>query len=193
MTRKTAAARYARALFDVAQKEHADLDRIEQELAQFTELMGAHVTLGKVLLNPAVPAPRKSAAVTELTSRAGVSTITGKLLVLLADRDRLVLLPDLQAAYRDRVLAYRNIVRAEVTEAAWISPRKALEGRDPGRSRDHRRRRGPYRQHGLRRQRDATAGEDEGASGGEPVRTRCVDPTSNTKDTKDTKDTKTVY
>jgi len=126
MTRKTAAARYARALFDVAQKEHADLDRIEQELAQFTELMGAHVTLGKVLLNPAVPAPRKSAAVTELTSRAGVSTITGKLLVLLADRDRLVLLPDLQAAYRDRVLAYRNIVRAEVTTAAELPPERAV-------------------------------------------------------------------
>ena len=70
MTRKTAAARYARALFDVALKEHADLDLIEQELSQFAGLMGGHSTLGRVLLNPAVPAPRKRAAVTELASRA---------------------------------------------------------------------------------------------------------------------------
>jgi len=126
MTRKTAAARYARALFDVALKEDADLDLIEQELSQFAELMGGHSTLGKVLLNPAVPAPRKRAAVTELASRAGVSPITGKLLALLAERDRLVLLPDLVAAYRDRVLGYRNIVRAEVTTAAPLPADRAV-------------------------------------------------------------------
>jgi F-type H+-transporting ATPase subunit delta len=127
MTRKTAAARYARALFDVALKERADLDRIGQELSQFADLMGVHALLGKVLLNPAVPAPRKRAAVTELTSRAGVSTITGKLLALLAERDRLVLLPDLVASYRDRVLAYRNVVRAEVTTAAALAPERASQ------------------------------------------------------------------
>jgi len=127
MTRKTAATRYARALFDVALKEHADLDRIDGELVQFAALMDGHATLGKVLLNPAVPAPRKRAAVLELTSRAGVSPIAGKLLVLLAERDRLVLLPDLNAAYRDRVMAHRNVVRAEVTTAAALPPERARQ------------------------------------------------------------------
>jgi F-type H+-transporting ATPase subunit delta len=127
MTRKTAANRYARALFDVALKEQADLDRIDRELAQFAALMDGHATLGKVLLNPAVPAPRKRAAVLELTSRAGVSPIVGKLLVLLAERDRLVLLPELGAAYRDRVMAYRNVVRAEVTTASDLSPERARQ------------------------------------------------------------------
>jgi F-type H+-transporting ATPase subunit delta len=37
--------------------------------------------------------------------------------VLLAERDRLVLLPDLLAAFRDRLLDYQNVVRAEVTTA----------------------------------------------------------------------------
>jgi len=126
MPTKTAATRYARALFDVALQEQADLDQVDRELAGFAALLDEHATLKKVLLNPAVLAPRKGAAVTELTSRAGVSTITGKLLVLLAERDRLVLLPDLQAAYRDRVLAYRNIVRAEVTTAAELPPERAV-------------------------------------------------------------------
>ena len=67
MTRRTAATRYARALFDVALKERADLDRIDQELSQFSDLIGQHPTLGKVLLNPAVPVPRKRAAVVEIT------------------------------------------------------------------------------------------------------------------------------
>ena len=89
--------------------------------------METHATLGKVLLNPAVPAPRKRAAVLALTSQAGVSPIPGKLLVLLAERDRLVLLPDLVAAYRDRVMTYRNVVRAAVTTAAVLPPERARQ------------------------------------------------------------------
>ncbi len=127
MTRKTAATRYARALFDVALKERADFDRIDQELSEFTDLMAGHPPLSKVLLNPAVPVPRKRAAVTELTARAGITGIVAKLLALLADRDRLLLLPDLLAAYRDRLLAHRGVVRAEVTTAAPLAPERTRQ------------------------------------------------------------------
>jgi F-type H+-transporting ATPase subunit delta len=122
VTKKTAATRYARALFDVALKERANLEQIETELAQFVDLLTQHPTLEKVLLNPAVPMPRKRAAVEALTSRAAVAPILGKLLVLLAERDRLVLLPDVLVAYRDRLMDYRQVVRAEVTTAAAIDP-----------------------------------------------------------------------
>ena len=70
MTNKTAAIRYARALLDVALKEQADLEQIESELAAFVDLFTQHPALEKVLLNPAVPVPRKRAAVAELTARA---------------------------------------------------------------------------------------------------------------------------
>jgi F-type H+-transporting ATPase subunit delta len=43
-------------------------------------------------------------------------------LLLLAERDRLVLLRDLLAAFNERVMDYRNVVRAEVTTAAPIDP-----------------------------------------------------------------------
>jgi F-type H+-transporting ATPase subunit delta len=125
MTRKTAAGRYARALFDVATKEHADLDRIDRELSELAGLMGPQTAFGKVLLNPAVPAPRKRAAVLALTSQADVFPMVGKLLVMLAERDRLVLLPDLLLAYRERVMASRNVVRAEVVTAAALAPERA--------------------------------------------------------------------
>ena len=44
MTRKTAASRYARALFDVAIREKLDLVEIEQRLAAFGELFTQHDT-----------------------------------------------------------------------------------------------------------------------------------------------------
>ena len=125
MTNRTAASRYARALFDVAVKEQVDLSSVGQHLEAFAALLTAHPTLGKALLNPAVPTPRKRAAVDELVKGSGLPSVLGKLLVLLAERDRLVLLPDLVDAYRDRLLDHRKVVRAEVTTAAPLSADRA--------------------------------------------------------------------
>ena len=124
MTNKTAALRYARALLDVAIKEKADLEQIEGELAQFADLFIQYPLLEKVLINPAVPVPRKRAAVADLLARAGFSPIVSKLLTLLADRDRLVLVPQLLTAYGERLLDHRNVVRAEVTTAATIDDQR---------------------------------------------------------------------
>jgi len=115
MTNRTAATRYARALLDVAVQEKADLDRAEQELSSIVDLFSAHKAFAHVLLNPVVPAPRKRAAMEALTARAQLLPMVSKLLVLLAERDRLMLLPDLLQAYSDRLLDYRNVIRAEIT------------------------------------------------------------------------------
>jgi len=121
VTARTAAVRYARALFDVALKEQGDLSAIETQLASFADLFTRHPTLAKVLLNPAVPAPRKRSTVVELMRHAALSPVLEKLLVLLAERDRLVLLPDLVAAYRERLAEHQKIVRANVTTATPLS------------------------------------------------------------------------
>jgi F-type H+-transporting ATPase subunit delta len=120
VTNKTAAIRYARALLDVAVKEQANLDQIESDLAQFVDLFTQYPALAKVLLNPAVPVARKSAAVDDLLARAKFSPILSKLILLLAGRDRLVLLPDLLGSYRERLLDHKNVVRAVVTTAVPI-------------------------------------------------------------------------
>jgi F-type H+-transporting ATPase subunit delta len=127
VTTRTAANRYARALLDVGLKENADLSKIDTELAEFAELVRAHSTLERVLLNPAVPVPRKRALVAELTGRARVQPVVAKLLALLADRDRLIVLPDLVAAYRERLQDHLQIVRAEVTTAAPLSAERAKQ------------------------------------------------------------------
>jgi F-type H+-transporting ATPase subunit delta len=125
MTNSTAATRYARALLDVAVREKAEVDQIERELASVVDLFAQYPALERVFLNPVVPVPRKRAAMDALTARAGVLPILAKLLGLLAERDRLVLVPGLLAAYRDRLLDYRNVVRAEVTTTAPLMPERA--------------------------------------------------------------------
>ncbi len=121
MTNKTAATRYARALLDVAVKEKDDPKRIEEELAAFVDLFAEHPTLEKVLLNPAIPVGRKQAAVAALTARLKMSSILAKLITVLAERDRLLLLPELLASYGERLLDHQHVVRAEVTTAVPLA------------------------------------------------------------------------
>ena len=120
MTNKTAATRYARALLDISVKERGDLQRVERDLADFVQVITQHAPLEKALFNPAIPAPRKHATVTELTRRMGISPIVGRLVALLAERDRLVLLPELLATFRERLLDCQQIVRVEVTTAGAL-------------------------------------------------------------------------
>jgi len=127
VTHRTAATRYARALIEVALKEHVDLSQIERELDAFVALLASNPTLEQVLLNPAVPAPKKRDAVAALAREMKVVPVLAKLLALLAERDRLVLIRDLLSAYRDRIQMLQNVVRAEVTTAAPLAPERAQE------------------------------------------------------------------
>jgi F-type H+-transporting ATPase subunit delta len=125
VTNRTAATRYARALLDVSVKEQADLSQIEAQLTDFHALFTEHETLGKVMLNPAVPTPRKRALVSELVTRAGLQPVVGRMLILLAERDRLVILPDMIIAFRERLQALQHVIRAEVTTALPLPAERA--------------------------------------------------------------------
>ena len=124
MTSRTAAARYARAVLDVATKETVDLEHIARELNEFVAFLEQQPTLEGLMVNPAVPAPRKRATMEQITNLSGLTPIVTKLLILLADRDRIVLLRDIAAAYRDMLAERQNVVRAEVTTADQLSHEK---------------------------------------------------------------------
>lgn len=117
MTSRGVATRYARALFDVASKE-GDIQQAGRELAAFATLVGDNEMLARTFANPAIPAARKRGVVEHLLARAGaISPVVSKLLLMLADRDRLQLLPALVAAYHSRLMDHAQIVRAQVTTA----------------------------------------------------------------------------
>lgn len=116
MTRRTNPNRYARALLDVALVE-ADPQVVDEQLAAVTALFREHAGLWRVMTNPAVGAPKKRAIVQEMLPGLDVSPVVQKLLLLMASRDRLAMLPDLLEAYRSRLLDHQQVVRAHVTSA----------------------------------------------------------------------------
>ena len=117
MTSRAAGIRYARALFDVALKE-SDVRQVGADFADFAGLVAGNEALSRVLSNPAIPAARKRGVVDQLLATAGsVPPVVAKLLRLLADRDRLVLLPEIAAAYRERLMQHEKVIRVEVVTA----------------------------------------------------------------------------
>ena len=126
MSTRASAARYAKALFDVAITE-ATPEQAENELTAFSDLVTAHADLGLALASPAVPAARKRAVVDQILERQQPSSPVRKLLLLLAERDRLELLPDLVAVFHERVMEHLKVVQAEVTTAAPLAPERVAQ------------------------------------------------------------------
>jgi F-type H+-transporting ATPase subunit delta len=121
MTSRGAAIRYARALFDVARKE-GDIHQAGRDIAAFARLVAENETLARVFANPAIPAQRKRAVVEQLFAAVGpMSPIVVKLVLMLAERDRLVLLPELATAYEARMMENAQVVRAQLTTAVELS------------------------------------------------------------------------
>jgi F-type H+-transporting ATPase subunit delta len=116
MTARMSAARYARAVLDVALAE-ADPVLVEQELAAAAELFQGHSGLWKVMTNPAAPSPKKRAIVDSILPQLGVTPVVQKTLQMLASRDRIALLPEIVHAYSSRLLDHQRVVRASVTSA----------------------------------------------------------------------------
>jgi len=122
MTSRTAANRYARALFDVAAKE-GDVQQAGRDLKGFATLVAGNEMLGRTLSNPAIPVQNKRGVVEQLLQHAGsISPIVTKLLLMLAERDRLALLPELVTAYETRLMENARVVRAQLTTAMELPP-----------------------------------------------------------------------
>ena len=125
MSTRASAARYASALFDVAIKE-TNPEHADQELSACADLVRGHGELQKVLVNPAIPAANKRATVQQIVERLQPSAPVRKLLLLLAERDRLELLPDLVVVYHERVMEHLQVIDAEVTTAAPLGSDEAV-------------------------------------------------------------------
>jgi F-type H+-transporting ATPase subunit delta len=118
--------RYAGALFDVAAKK-GDAGAPEHDLRAFRDLVAGHPELARVLDTPAVPPQKKRAIVEALVAKMDLrDPEVGRLLLMLAERDRLALLPDVLDAYVERLMASRRVVTADVTTAMPLAePQRA--------------------------------------------------------------------
>lgn len=103
--------RYARALLGLAREQGA-LAAAGEELARSAATF-ADPKLHGVVLNPAIAMATRRKVVGTIVDKLGVSATVGNLLRLLADRDRLAVLPDIAREYQ--VLVDRELGRARVT------------------------------------------------------------------------------
>lgn len=125
MTGSAAAVRYARALFDVVLKETpADVEKVQTDFQAFANLVTDNPGLAAVFGNPGIPASKKRAVAQALLHQAAMASPASKLVLLLAEKDRLMLLPDVAKAYRARLMDHLKIVRGEVTTAVPIPDEK---------------------------------------------------------------------
>jgi len=105
VTSGAAAGRYARALFDVVHKEQAaDLEAVQSQVDDLSALFTGNPALANAMGNPAVPVTKKVAVARAILDKAGtLASPMAKLVLMLAERDRLMLLPDIARIYRERL------------------------------------------------------------------------------------------
>jgi F-type H+-transporting ATPase subunit delta len=130
VTSGAAAGRYARALFDVVMKEGGNPEQVQADFQQFVDVFAQHPSLASTLGNPAIPASKKHGVAKALVERAGaISPVVAKIILMLAERDRLMLLPEIARRYRERLMDHQKIIRGEVTTAVALPSEKlrALE------------------------------------------------------------------
>ena len=120
MTNRGAATRYARALFDTVLAEGLDLQQTQKDIGEFARLVAGNDALQRVLTNPAIPVARKRAVIEQLIARASLQPVVAKLLLMLAERDRLVILSDVADVFDARLMEHQNVVRASIVTAVAL-------------------------------------------------------------------------
>lgn len=124
MSLRTSANRYAKALFDVALQEKADLAKIGADLTAVSELLSTNAELMLAAERSGVPDAARKALMEQIADKLGVAVQVKKLVVMLTHGRRLNLAEDLAESFSERLLAHQNIVRANVTSAAPLSADK---------------------------------------------------------------------
>jgi F-type H+-transporting ATPase subunit delta len=131
VTSSAAAGRYARALFDVVLKEQpGDLDAVQTQVTDLAALFAGNAAMVAVMGNPAIPVTKKIAVVQAVLARAGaIAAPVAKTILMLAERDRLMLLPEIVRIFGERLMDHQKVIRGQVTTAMALAPEKlsALE------------------------------------------------------------------
>lgn len=117
MSARSSARRYASVLFEVVAKS-GDLNMAETDLQNFVALLDGHAELNSVLASPAIAASKKRSLVEALLNAlGGVSGEVTRLLLMLAERDRLGIVREVVSAYSARLMAHHKVVQAKIVTA----------------------------------------------------------------------------
>ena len=111
-----AAARYARAVFDLA-KEAKSLEAVEQDFAKLAAAWSESPELRGVARSPLIDPAEKARALTAVAAKLAISDLGRKLIGVVAGNRRAAELPGIGSAYRALVALERGARQAEIVSA----------------------------------------------------------------------------
>lgn len=114
------AARYATAMFELAQEEGA-LDALEADVAALEAAMAESAELRDLISSPVYGRGETEAAIGGVADAMGLNAIIGNTLRLMASKRRLFVLPALLRALRERIAEHKGEVTADVVSAKALT------------------------------------------------------------------------
>lgn len=125
MTGNVVARRYAKALFSLAAKQGKEAPAVYgREVADIAKLVGELPMLAKVFKTPAFSKAEKVAAVQKVSASIKPSKPVEAFLGILAENDRLALLPDIAAAYSVMLDQTLGVMRGKLTTAVKLAAKR---------------------------------------------------------------------
>ena len=110
------AERYAAALFDLADEQHA-LDAVAGDLRELRAMLQTSPDLVRLLRSPVLSRDEQGRAIAAISERAGLSELTRDFLGVVARNRRLFATPEMIEAYLAKLAERRGEITAEVTAA----------------------------------------------------------------------------
>jgi len=123
MTGGTAAHRYAKALFALAQDEHKQSE-VREEIEGLNTLFAESRELREALLMPLHPANERKSALGAIARRANVSSLVQNFLSYLIDQRRLIAFDRIVSAYAELADVAAGLITAEVVAASPLDERR---------------------------------------------------------------------
>jgi F-type H+-transporting ATPase subunit delta len=119
----TAAHRYAKALFGLAEDEHRERD-VRVELSNLESLFEGSRELRDALLTPRHPASERKAVLGEISDRISISPLVRNFLSYLIDQRRLIDIQAITSAYGEFADNAEGLLTAEVISASPLDDRR---------------------------------------------------------------------
>lgn len=119
----TAAYRYAKALFGLAQDEHRHRE-VRVELENLVALFDGHRELREALLTPLHPASERKAALKAIAASVSTSPLVQNFLAYLIDQRRLIDFGAIVEAYGEFADENEGLVTAQVVSASPLDDRR---------------------------------------------------------------------
>lgn len=121
--RGTAAHRYAKALFGLAQDEHRQRE-VRAEIERLGDLFAGSRELRDALLTPRHPAAERKAALRAIAGQASVSPLVQNFVAYLIDQRRLIDFATIVESYGELADEAEGLVTAEIVSASPLDDRR---------------------------------------------------------------------